>query len=84
VYLGMARDGALPAVLATVHPRFQSPFNAQLLCGCIAASLSAFLDVHVLASILSIGYVCSCCSEWSDSNESQLTSFSWFGCARPV
>ena len=65
----MARDGALPAVLAAVHPRFQSPFNAQLLCGGVAASLSAFLDVHVLASILSIGCVCVCCTEWSDSNE---------------
>ena len=57
VYLGMARDGALPAWLAQIHSDFQSPFNAQLVCGAVAIGLATLFDVHMLSSLLSIGYI---------------------------
>jgi APA family basic amino acid/polyamine antiporter len=59
VYLGMARDGVLPTFLSRVHRRFHSPAAAQLLCGGVAIFLATLFNVHLLASLLSIGVMTS-------------------------
>jgi basic amino acid/polyamine antiporter, APA family len=51
------RDGLLPASLAAVHPKYETPVNAQLLCGAIAMVLAAFFNVHLLAKLLDIGVI---------------------------
>ncbi|GAA5164168.1 MULTISPECIES: APC family permease [Amycolatopsis] len=42
----MARDGHLPRVLATVHPRFGVPHRAELAVGLVVAVLVLFTDLR--------------------------------------
>ncbi len=44
--LAMARDRHLPHALAVVHPRFGSPYRAELVVGVVVAAVSAVVDVR--------------------------------------
>lgn len=44
--LAMARDRHLPPALAAVHPRFDSPYRAELAVGGVVAVLAATLDLR--------------------------------------
>jgi basic amino acid/polyamine antiporter, APA family len=44
--LAMARDGYLPHVLASVHPRYKVPHRAELAIGAAVAILAAFTDIR--------------------------------------
>jgi basic amino acid/polyamine antiporter, APA family len=44
--LAMARDRYLPHRLATVHPRFNSPYLAEIAVGVVVAVLAAVVDVR--------------------------------------
>ena len=78
MYLGMARNGALPQWLTSIHSEWASPYVAQLLCGGVAMALATFFDVHMLASLLSIGCERTTC--WSPPAlvDSALLTFSVF------
>jgi APA family basic amino acid/polyamine antiporter len=44
--LAMARDRRLPPALAAVHPRFGTPYRAELAVGAIVAVLAALVDLR--------------------------------------
>ena len=44
--LAMARDRHLPTALAAVHPRFATPYRAELAVGAVVAVLAAVLDLR--------------------------------------
>ena len=44
--LAMARDRRLPHGLSAVHPRYGSPYRAELAVGCVVALLAATLDLR--------------------------------------
>jgi APA family basic amino acid/polyamine antiporter len=44
--LAMARDRHLPHALAAVHPRFNSPYRAEVVVGVVVATLAALVDVR--------------------------------------
>ena len=44
--LAMARDRHLPDVLAAVHPRFDSPYRAEIAVGAVVATVAALADVR--------------------------------------
>jgi len=44
--LAMARDRHLPQALAAVHPRFATPYRAELVVGAVVAVLAGFLDLR--------------------------------------
>ena len=44
--LAMARDRQLPHALAAVHPRFDSPYRAEVAVGFVVAVLAALVDVR--------------------------------------
>jgi APA family basic amino acid/polyamine antiporter len=44
--LAMARDRHLPHVLAAVHPRFATPYRAELVVGAVVAVIAAVADVR--------------------------------------
>jgi basic amino acid/polyamine antiporter, APA family len=44
--LAMARDHRLPSALAAVHPRFATPYRAELTVGATVAVLAALLDLR--------------------------------------
>ena len=46
--LAMARDGHLPAALATVHPRFGVPHRAEVAVGAVVATIAAVADVRAV------------------------------------
>jgi APA family basic amino acid/polyamine antiporter len=55
IFFVMARDGLLPPVLATVHPKFKTPWVVTVVTGLVAALFSAFLPVSSLADYSNSG-----------------------------
>ncbi|KAI8075863.1 amino acid permease-domain-containing protein [Gilbertella persicaria] len=55
VFYSMAQDGLLPSLFAKVHPKFKTPWLAQLTVGFITAILSAILPVDLLGNMTSVG-----------------------------
>lgn len=55
VFYSMANDGLLPPVFAKIHPRFKTPWVAQLTIGFITAVLAAVLPVDLLGNMTSVG-----------------------------
>jgi basic amino acid/polyamine antiporter, APA family len=44
--LAMARDSHLPHALAAVHPRFETPYRAEVMVGIVVAVIAALVDVR--------------------------------------
>jgi basic amino acid/polyamine antiporter, APA family len=55
IFYTMARDGLLPKVFATVHPKFQTPWVNTILVGLITAIAAAFFDINTLGDMTSVG-----------------------------
>ncbi len=55
IFYTMARDGLLPKVFATVHPRFKTPYINTILVGIITAVAAGFFDINVLGDMTSVG-----------------------------
>ena len=51
----MSRDGLLPRVFATVHPRFRTPHVSTILTGAIIALVAGLTPIDVLGQLVSIG-----------------------------
>lgn len=55
IFYTMARDGLLPKVFATVHPKFHTPWVNTILVGLITAVAAAFFDINTLGDMTSVG-----------------------------
>ncbi len=55
VFFTMARDGLLPARLASVHPRYRTPHVVTIVTGIAATAAAAFLPVGKLADYSNSG-----------------------------
>jgi basic amino acid/polyamine antiporter, APA family len=55
VLFAMARDGLLPAKLATVHPRFGTPWLITAITSVVVAALAGFVPLAKLSELVSIG-----------------------------
>jgi APA family basic amino acid/polyamine antiporter len=55
VFYAMASDGLIPPIFCQVHPRFQTPWRGTIVTGLFAALLAAFLPLHILGELVSIG-----------------------------
>jgi APA family basic amino acid/polyamine antiporter len=55
IFFVMARDGLLPPVLSTVHPKFKTPWIITLVTGLVVALFAAFLPVGQLADYSNSG-----------------------------
>jgi APA family basic amino acid/polyamine antiporter len=55
IFFVMARDGLLPPVLATVHPKFKTPWIITLVTGIVVAVFAAFLPVGRLVDYSNSG-----------------------------
>ncbi|KAG8391540.1 hypothetical protein BUALT_Bualt01G0198300 [Buddleja alternifolia] len=82
LYLGLGRDGLLPAIFAKVDPRRHTPIYSQVWVGLIASILAGLLNVHVLSHILSVGSLtgysvvsaCVVTLRWKEKTPSQGTT----------
>lgn len=55
VFYTMSRDGLLPALFSTVHPRFLTPHKGTLVLGLIIALTAGLLPINILADLVSLG-----------------------------
>ncbi|XP_023746995.1 cationic amino acid transporter 9, chloroplastic [Lactuca sativa] len=82
LYLGLGRDGLLPAIFARVHPTRHTPIHSQIWVGFIACLLAGLLNVHLLSHVLSVGSLagysvvaaCVITLRWKDNIGNQISS----------
>jgi APA family basic amino acid/polyamine antiporter len=55
VFYSMSRDGLLPKMFSTIHPKFQTPYRSNLIVMVFAAALSGFIPISNLSHFTSIG-----------------------------
>ena len=55
IFYSMSRDGLLPKVFATVHPRFRTPHVSTVVTGAIIALVAGLTRIDVLGQLVSIG-----------------------------
>ncbi len=55
IFYTMARDGLLPRVFATIHPKYQTPWINTLVVGLVTALAAGFFDINVLGDMTSVG-----------------------------
>lgn len=55
IFYAMSKDGLLPPIFSSVHPRFRTPWLAQLLTGGVAMVFAGFFPMDILGELVSIG-----------------------------
>ena len=55
IFYTMARDGLLPRVFSTIHPKFKTPWINTILVGLITAFAAGFFDIDFLGNMTSVG-----------------------------
>jgi APA family basic amino acid/polyamine antiporter len=55
IFFTMSKDGLLPAVFQTVHPRFRTPYLGQLILGLVVGIVGGLVPIAVLGELVSIG-----------------------------
>lgn len=55
IFYTMARDGLLPRIFATVHPRFKTPWINTILVSLMTAFAAGFFDINTLGDMTSVG-----------------------------
>jgi APA family basic amino acid/polyamine antiporter len=55
IFYTMARDGLLPGPLATVHPRFKTPWINTLIVGVVASGFAGLMSLDSLADLTNVG-----------------------------
>ncbi|MET8156879.1 amino acid permease [Sphaerisporangium sp. NPDC005289] len=55
IFFAMSRDRLLPGGLATVHPRFGTPYRITIIIGVVTALLAGFIPLSALAELVNIG-----------------------------
>ena len=55
IFYSMSRDGLLPPVFASVHPRFRTPHVSTIMTGTIIALVAGLTRIDVLGQLVSIG-----------------------------
>jgi APA family basic amino acid/polyamine antiporter len=51
----MARDGLLPKIFSEVNEKTHTPVKNTLICGLVIASIAAFVPLHALGTLVSMG-----------------------------
>ncbi len=55
IFFAMARDGLLPPIFRTVHPRFRTPYVSTLLTGVFVAGFAAVASIDEMVDLTNIG-----------------------------
>jgi basic amino acid/polyamine antiporter, APA family len=55
IFYTMSKDGLLPPVFASVHPKFQTPWIASILTGGVAMLMAGLFPIGLLGELVSIG-----------------------------
>lgn len=55
IFYSMSKDGLLPPVFCSVHPKFQTPWLATILTGGVAMLIAGLFPIGLLGELVSIG-----------------------------
>lgn len=55
IWMAMSRDGLLPKIFASIHPRFKTPWFSTLVTGLVVAIPSLFMNLTEVTDLTSIG-----------------------------
>jgi amino acid transporter len=55
IWMAMSRDGLLPKVFSSIHPRFKTPWFATIVTGLVVAIPSLFMNLTEVTDLTSIG-----------------------------
>ena len=55
IFFSMARDGLLPPVFASIHPRFKTPHVTTILTGVFVGGIAAFANIEEMLNLTNIG-----------------------------
>ncbi len=55
IFYSMSKDGLLPPVFSTVHPKYRTPWVAQVLTGIAAMLIAGLFPIGLLGELVSIG-----------------------------
>src|SRR5208283_1129133 len=55
IFYTMSKDGLLPPIFSAVHPKFRTPWIAQILTGAIAMLVAGLFPIGLLGELVSIG-----------------------------
>jgi len=55
IFMSMARDGLLPSVFASVHPKFKTPHVTTILTGIFVGGIAAFANIEAMLNLTNIG-----------------------------
>jgi APA family basic amino acid/polyamine antiporter len=55
IFFSMARDGLLPRVFGSVHPRYKTPHVTTMVTGVVCAFVAGLTPIEVLGQLVSIG-----------------------------
>jgi APA family basic amino acid/polyamine antiporter len=55
IFYSMAKDGLLPKMFSTVHPKYKTPHKSTMLTGFIATLIAGIFPIGILGELVSIG-----------------------------
>lgn len=55
IWMAMSRDGLLPKIFSSIHPRFKTPWFATLITGLVVAIPALFMNLTEVTDLASIG-----------------------------
>ena len=68
IFYSMSLDGLLPKLFSEIHPNFRTPYKSNLILGVFVALFAAFVPVHVVGEMTSIGtlfaFILVCIGVW--------------------
>lgn len=59
IFYAMARDGLLPRVFSSLHPKFRTPWLGTIILGGLIAFAAATLPITILGDLTSLGTACA-------------------------
>ncbi|VVB87941.1 Amino acid permease [uncultured archaeon] len=55
IFYTMAKDGLLPGIFSSVHPKFKTPYITTILTGIVAMVVAGLFPIEILGALVSIG-----------------------------
>jgi APA family basic amino acid/polyamine antiporter len=55
LWMAMSRDGLLPKIFSSIHPKFQTPWFATIITGIVVAVPALFMNLSEVTDLASIG-----------------------------